>query len=247
MAEFDTAKLKDKIAKLLAKAEGTDNEHERDAFNAQAERMMLRLGIHRAELESAGTAKAEEIVEVHRDYTGNYSIVMIPFVHGLARAFGNLDMLQSVTRNGMLRRAYIIGHKSDVEEFLQLVDSLHMQVMAALKRWQKEHREERRYYTDMEKYTGNRSFIQGFGYTVATRLRDARKQEETVASPGAALVLVSKAERVQEWKNEKYSSLRPGRGGAKSYDSYAASAGASAGRSASLGEKGIGGSRAALS
>lgn len=244
---MDIAKQKDKIAKILAKAEGTTNDHERDTFLAAAEKMMLRLGIERAELESAGTVKPEEIVEVHRDYTGNYSIVMIPFVHGLARAYGNLDMLQSVNHNGMLRRAFIIGHKSDVEEFLQLVDSLHLQVMAALKRWQKEHRERRRYYTDMEKYTENRSFIQGFGYTVATRLRDSRKTEEATASPGAALVLVSKAERVQEWKDNKYSDLRAGRGGAKSYDSYAASAGASAGRSASLGEKGIGGGHSALS
>lgn len=33
--------MKVKIAKLLAKAEGTANEEERDAFNKKAERLML--------------------------------------------------------------------------------------------------------------------------------------------------------------------------------------------------------------
>ena len=68
----------EKIAKLLAKAERTDNEHERDAYTQQAERLMLKLGIERAELESAGEVKAEDIVEVTREWTGNYAITMVP-------------------------------------------------------------------------------------------------------------------------------------------------------------------------
>jgi hypothetical protein len=240
------AKQKDKIAKILAKAEGTTNDHERDTFLAAAEKMMLRLGIERAELESAGTIKAEEIVEQKRNWTGNYSITMVPFVHRLAQAWGNLTVLQSVNHNGMLRTTFVIGHKSDVEDFLQLVDSLHLQVMSALKRWQRDNREERRYYTDMEKYVGNRSFIEGFGYTVAKRLREERHAEEAQASPGAALVLVSKQERVDAWKDENYGTLRPGRGGAKSSDSGAFYSGAIEGRSANMGHKGIGGSAGEL-
>lgn len=238
--------IKSKIAKLLAKAERTDNDHERDAFNAQAERMMLRLGIERAELEAAGEVKAEEIVEESRVWSGNYAIVMVPFMSGIGRAFGNMAFLQSMNHNGMRRTSFVIGHKSEVEEFLALVDSLATQVMAALKRWQKEVREERRYYTDMEKYTGNRSFIEAFGYTVASRLRKERREEEAEATPGAALVLASKMDKVTSWRDQKYTNLRMVRTGARTYDGGAAAAGHVAGLQASLGEKGIGGTRGAL-
>lgn len=238
--------LKKTIAGLLAKAERTDNEHERDTYNEQAERMMLRLGIERAELESVGEVKPEEIVEVRKEWTGNYSITMVDFVAAVARGFGNLTILQSKNHNGMLRTTFIIGHKSDVEEFCRLIDSLHLQVMSALKRWQRENREERRWLTDMEKYTQHRSFISAFGSAVRRRLQAERVEEEKVATPGAALVLASKMDRVTAWKNEQYTDLRNARTGARTWDSQAAGAGAEAGRRASLGEKAVGGTRGAL-
>lgn len=238
--------MKRKIAALLAKAERTDNEHERDAFNAQAERMMLRLGIEKAELEAAGEVKPEEIVEVTREWHGNYSIVMLPFVADVAAGFGNLTILQSSNYNGMRRTSFIIGHKSDVEEFCRLIDSLHLQVMSALKRWQKETREQRRYYTDMEKYVGNRSFIGGFGMAVRRRLFEERRQEEATASTGAALVLASKMDRILAWRDEQYNNLRPARGGIQQHSSIAAGAGAIAGRNADIGNKRVGGGRQAL-
>lgn len=238
--------LKRKIAGLLAKAEGTDNEHERDAFNAQAERMMLRLGIERAELESVGEVKPEEIVEERLEWKGNYSIVMVPFVSETAAAFGNLTVLQSKNFNGMTRWTYVIGHKSDVEEFVRLTNSLSVQVMSALRRWQREHREERRWLSDMEKYTQHRSFITGFGNAVARRLRDERREEEQEASTGAALVLASKMDRVMEWRDEQYTNLRKARGGVQTHSAFAASDGYVAGQQASLGEKAVGGSRQAI-
>lgn len=238
--------LRNTIAGLLAKAERTDNDHERDAYNAQAERLMLKLGIERAELESVGEVKPEEIIEIRKDWTGNYSITMVDFVSGVARGFGNLTTLQSKNHNGMLRTTYIIGHKSDVEEFSRLIDSLHLQAMSALKRWQRENREERRYYTDMEKYTGNRSFLAAFGSAVRRRLQVERVQEEQTASTGAALVLASKQDRVDEKVSEMYPVMGKARTGARTWDSSAAGAGALAGRQANLGEKAVGGSRGAL-
>jgi hypothetical protein len=242
----DIAKIKDKIAKLLAKAERTDNEHERDAFNAQAERMMLRLGIEKAELEAAGEVKPEDIVEVLRHWTGNYSIVMVPFVADVASGFGNITVLQSKNHNGMLRVTFIIGHKSDVEEFCKLIDSLAVQVMSALKRWQREYREERRWLTDMEKYTQHRSFITGFGEGVRRRLMAERREEEKTASTGAALVLASKMDRIQAWQDDTYGELKNSRGGAQTYSAHAASDGYVAGQQANLGEKAVGDSRQAL-
>jgi hypothetical protein len=239
-------KMKTKIALLLAKAERTDNEHERDAYNSQAERMMLRLGIEKAELEAAGEVLPEEVIEVTREWRGNYSIVMVPFVSDLAWGFGNITILQNVNHNGMLRRTFIIGLKSDVEEFVALVDSLALQVMSALKRWQRANRDDRQWLTDMEKYTQHRSFISGFGSAVRRRLSATRHEEEETASTGAALVLASKEERIQGYMDDAYPSLRKARGGIQTYSALAASAGHSAGQQASLGEKGIGGGRQAL-
>lgn len=237
--------MKDKIAKLLAKAERTDNDHERDAYNEQAERLMLKLGIERAELESAGQVKPEEIVEVTREWTGNYSSNMVSLVWQAAQGFGNITVLQSKSSNGMRRWTYIIGHESDVEEFIRLVDSLALQVMSALKRYQRATRDERRYMTDMEKFVMHRSFIDGFSSEVRSRLFKERKQEEQQASPGAALVLVSKQERVDEWTQRTYNP-RASRGGNRSHSYSAAQEGRRAGRQANLGEKGIGGPRGAL-
>jgi hypothetical protein len=227
---------KDKIAKLLAKAEGTSNDAERDTYLAKAESLMLRLGIERAELESRGKVAPEKIVEVKRAWHGNYSIVMVPFVHRVARAFGDITVLQTKNYNGMIRTTYIIGHESDVEEFCRLIDSLALQVMSALKRWQREVREQRRYYTDMEKYTGNRSFISGFGAEVARRLQAERQRQETTeATPGAALVLAAKQPKIDSWVENTYGTLRASRGGAQTSDWSASRSGQAAGRNADLG------------
>jgi hypothetical protein len=229
--------MKRKIAGLLAKAERTDNEEERDAFNSKAERLMLRLGIEKAELEAAGVVKPEEVIEATREWHGNYSIVMIPFVSNVAHGFGNLTLLQSSNHNGMRRTSYIIGHKSDVEEFCRLIDSLHIQALSALKRWQRATREERRYFTDMMKYDGNRSFLAGFGQEVGRRLKEERSEEESSASTGAALVLASKMDRVMEARDQMYPNHTKARTGARSYSRLALQDGQRAGKNADLGHK----------
>jgi hypothetical protein len=248
MSEQSTIETtKSKIAKLLAKAEGTTNDAERDTYLAKAESLMLRLGIERAELESAGKVEPEKIVEVTRRWTGNYSIVMVPFVHRLARAFGDITVLQTKNHNGMIRTTYIIGHQSDVAEFCRLIDSLALQVMSALKRWQREVKEQRRYYTDMEKYTGNRSFISGFGAEVARRIANERQRQQTTeATPGAALVLAAKQPKIDSWVEKTYGPLRSSRGGAQTSDWSASQSGARAGRNADLGHGRVNGGAGAI-
>lgn len=236
----DINKLKEQIRLMLAKAESTTFEAERDTFNAAAEKMMLRLGITIAELEASGERKAEKIVEVKRTYGGNYSISLIPFVHYVAEGFGHLTVLQS---NGykLEKNAYIIGHESDVEQFLVLLDSLMLQVMSALKAWQRENIEYRRGLTDMQKYLQHRSFIEGFGSKVGRRLREARKVEEATVAVGSGteLVLVSKDAKVQSWVDETYPSLKA-TASRRSHSSLGWAAGHVAGDSANLGQTQLG-------
>jgi len=244
--KFSILEMKAKISKLLAKAEKTDNEHERDLFNAKAERLMLRLGIEAAELESAGKVKPEEIITASRDFLGNYSITTLPGAHRVMRALGNMDSYRydfTYTK----RRGVYVGHKTDVESFLTLLDSLMLQVMSALHVWQKAHREERRGLTDMEKYNQHRDFIEGFFDTVAKRVRSEKTEEEKTASTGAALVLASKADKVANFMQENHGDLKPYRGGRSSFgDGQSYIAGREAGRTANLGEKNLPGSHKAL-
>lgn len=229
---------KRKIELLLAKAAGTDNDAERDAFTAKAEAMMVKWGIEEAELQSRGEVKPEEIVEVRRVYTGNYSIAFLPFVSRVTGAYGNLRHLQS-NLSGSRRMAYIIGHKTDVEFVTTLLDSLEAQAKAALHAWQKQSS-----LVDMrgwEHVKASRAFIDEFGITVARRLRATREQAtaEVVVSSGAELVLASKAQRVEAQVATWYPKLGKARGGME-YSSYGRAAGREAGQKASLGGKALG-------
>lgn len=232
--EADLNKMKDRIRKMLRQAEGTNNEHERDTFNEAAEKLMIKLGIARAELEAEGEVRAEEIVEVVREWRGNYSIVMVPFVSDVAYGFGNLTVLQS-NHGAMLRKTYVIGFKSDVEAFLTLIDSLALQVLSALRVWQRDNAEARRGLTDMQKYVQHRSFITGFGHTVSNRLSANRTVAEDHASTGAALVLASKKDRIGSWIDETYPKVGKARGGMQYHSSIGMEAGREAGHSANLG------------
>jgi len=236
--KFDAAKMKSKIAKMLAKAERTENEHERETFLAAAERMMLRLGIEKAELEAAGEAKAEKIIEQRHEWSGIYAATLVGFTHRVADGFGNLTVLQS-SRGQRRRVAYIIGHKSDVEQFMTLLASLHLQALTGLKRFQRERKEERAWLSVQERFVQDRSFLEGFASEVSHRLSVLRIETEAEATTGAALVLASKMDRVTEKVNELYPKLGKARGGAQQYSSIGAAAGRTAGQSANIGGKSV--------
>lgn len=244
--KFDVAKMKDKIAKMLAKAERTDNEHERETFLAAAERMMLRLGIEKAELEAAGEVKPEEIVEVNHVWGGIYATTMVGFTSDLANGFGNLTVLQS-SRGQRRRVVFVIGHKSDVEQFMTLLHSLNLQAVSALKRFQRENAEDRAFKTVQEKFVQDRSFLTGFSNEVRRRLAALRIETEAEATTGAALVLASKQSRVDEYMSEAYPKLGKARGGNQQFSSKGAMAGRTAGASANIGGKSVsGGAKGAL-
>ena len=237
--KFDLASTKQKIAKLLSKAERTDNEHERDAFNKAAEKLMLRLGVERAELEAAGNVEAEEIIEVSRQYKSVYAKNMVRFGSSICTGIGNLTTLHSGRWSEA--KLYIIGHRSDVELAERLLDSLELQVMTALTKWQKT--TDRTGYSKYDKLVGNRSFISGFAQTARQRVEDAHRvvAEEEHVSSGAALVLASRQDRINDWVNRAYPKLGKDRSGGGAFSGAAALAGEMAGESADVGAKRFGG------
>lgn len=238
-------KMKDKISKLLAQAEGTDNEKEAETFTAHAHKLMLAYGIEMAELESAGEVKPEEIVEVYRLLQGGYTVVLVTEIYQLAKAFGHLSGF--VQGSGSTRALTIVGHKSDVEAFWILADSIGVQAMSGLHRFQKEHKPTRQYMTNHEKTIQSRSYLQGFYRICAKRIAELRQVEEAAptVSTGAALVLASKQDKVDNYLETNHN-LKKARGGATSFSASGARAGAQAGMRADLGGKRINGGRAAI-
>lgn len=238
-------KMKDKISKLLAKAERTDNEYERESFTTSAHKLMLAYGIEMAELESAGEVKPEEIVEVYRLLKGGYTVVLVSEIYQLAKSFGHLSGF--VQGSGSTQALTIVGHKSDVEAFWILADSIGIQAMSGLHRFQMEHKPTRQYMTNHEKTIQSRSYLQGFYRICAKRIADLRRVEEAAptVSTGAALVLASKQDRVDDYIEQTHN-LKARRGGAKSFSASGARAGAQAGMRADLGGKRFSGSRTAI-
>lgn len=242
---FDIGSMKRKIAALLHKAEKTDNEAERDAFNAGAERLMLKLGVNQAELEAAGTAKAEKIIQEQLHWENVYAKNLVNFAHAVCSGIGNLTTLQS--GRWASASVFIIGHKSDVELAVKLIKSLEAQAFSALKVWQKSVKAERTGMSNYDKLVGNRSFIAGFANTVSRRLAEERRSVEQEASTGAALVLADKQSKVDAAVADMYPKLGKARGGNGRYSSLAAAAGRTAGAQADLGEKRVGGKKGELS
>lgn len=238
-------KMKAKIAMLLAKAESTNFPEEAETFSAAAEKLMLRLGIARAELESIGETKPEEVVQEKRLYRGIFAIANIGATSAIAHGFGHITCLQSSLNRGRLRCIYLIGVKSDVADLLQLLDSLDVQAMAALAAWRKETKGERAYLTAMEKELRDRSFLTGFGSTVGSRLSEARRvaEGEVEKGSGTELVLVGKQERVEEFMAANHPNLRKVTS-RQGHSSAGAMAGRQAGAKANLGQKGLGNRKA---
>lgn len=111
-----------------------------------------------------------EQVTVDRTYPGNYSIEMIPFVQTLAEPFSSLEVTSQTYPGKLERTAHITGPQEVVEMFVELLDKAVDDAFAALKVWQKDHRDERRTQTDQQKYLANRRVLREFAAELAGAL-----------------------------------------------------------------------------
>src|SRR5688572_13087718 len=96
--------IEDKIAKLLAKAEGTNNPLEAETFMRKAEELMLKHGIERAMLEDRkpGHVRQEIIVRrIHIPGGHGYAMAMVNIGHAIGPSF-SLKTLQSNLGEGRL-------------------------------------------------------------------------------------------------------------------------------------------------
>lgn len=231
---------KSKIELLLVKAAGTDNEEERDAYTAKAQRLMLKWGIEEADLEARGEVKPEQVVQERRSYSGALAETMPQFANNLAHGMGGLKVLKNTY--GKHHIVYVIGHQSDVDNFWLMMNSLEQQARVGCKAWWKK-APESEWIKGWDRYKAHRDFVTAFGAVCGRRLRTLRTEVQQDATPGAALVLVSKDERVEEKYQELHPKVRTSRGLSGGISGW--SAGADAGSRAHLGGKGISGAGSA--
>ena len=211
-------RLVDRIGKLLAQAEGTDNEHEAAAFVERAQALATS---HAVDLELARARQrerhrhstAEPLVQERTDIgergrRGNRHRVLLYAV--VARVN---DVLVNVAHDS----TYVLGfgHRSDLDVAERLYASLAVQMTAAAQR-RLDAGEHRR--AGVAGQTWRLSFYDGWVEAVGRRLEQARDRAVAQAvaaapapAPGqasAALVLRAKADRVRDF----YSSASEARG-----------------------------------
>lgn len=198
------ADIETRIANLLAKAEGTDNAHEAEAYMAKAEELMLKFGIERANLEARkpGHVQAEIVIRKITIANGHgYADAMTRIAHAVGPSF-SLKTLQSNLSDGA-RVAWLIGHSNDVDDAETLLTSLLVQSRSqAIYWWKTEGKQADPYATDNDAWKHRREFIYAFASGVRSRLEETRNRVVEDAEAGTALVLVDRTDRVNRWVDD---------------------------------------------
>jgi len=215
-----TERVLDKIGKLLAQAEGTDNEHEADAFVTRAQELATTYAV---DLELARSRQAarrlrdtddafeqRKLVIGERGKRGNRQLVVLYLVVAEAN-----DVMVNVAGDSTFVLGF--GYPADLEVVEQLWASLATQMASAAARRLRagEHRD-----AGVAAVSWRLSFYEGWMHAVQLRLADARARalkahDQAAPSTSGALVLRAKAQRVREFhdrESEARGSWRGARG-----------------------------------
>ncbi|WP_214327423.1 DUF2786 domain-containing protein [Nonomuraea sediminis] len=213
----------DRVRKLLAKAERTDNEHERATFMAAASALMAKYGIESVDAEPLRRAPANRIVTLPNPWAREKARL----VSLVAQAVRCRPLL--IGRGDGGQRVHIFGFAADLERADLLATSLLLQMAAGLTRVRLPPS-----VTTVRAY--RRSWLLGFTDEVYRLLRAAESAAVAEAAPGTALVLADRGAEVDRAVAEQYPRIRvsvPRTSGTGYRD------GVEAGRRADLGRTGV--------
>lgn len=228
-----------KIAALLAKAESTEHQAERDALIEKATALQFQYSIDEAMLSAAGKATTDTINSIKLCEERN-----TPLIKAKRELACGLAFLNSSRPFIGYKRAYIqvIGFESDLRFIQAMYTSLLLQMQTEMARDEKD-------VPSWENVKAWRvSYAHAYVRRVINRMHAAQQVAKKVAEdsvPGSSLVLVSKAAQVDHY-------VGPTRKG-KSIPNNAGKSlsGADSGRRAAdradIGQRGVSGSRAAIS
>ena len=230
-------KMLARIAALLRKAEGTDNQHEADAFMAAAQRLATATSIDLAVARAHSAERTKSQMPVQRTITiGNAGTRGLRTYVQLLVVIANAnDVKCDVASNSTFVYAY--GFAEDIDASHALYASLVMQMVKASEAYISSggHR-------PTPTITARINFQLAFGARVGQRLAEAREQAQREATngrdsrPGTAIALQDKDIELKDF----YRETSPARGtwratsATAGYSSAARRAGDKAGRRARL-------------
>lgn len=113
----DLASVKERISKLLAKAEKTDNEHEREAFMAKVQEMLEAYQLEMLDVRNHA-AKDRDPLSNKRGDVASSDAWIFRVTGGAALYFGAKIMWEKQDRNNMKRKPYrVFGRESAIAVF----------------------------------------------------------------------------------------------------------------------------------
>lgn len=202
MTEQET--IVERINKLLAKAERTDNPEEAEAFFSKAAALQSKHAIDEIMLNAAAGNKRDDIITKVYPLTGSYAKAHILIINSLSKPL-NCKVVQ-VSHGGGKISAKAHGFRSDIERLDTLFTSVLIQAARQLKPWARDNTHN--WMTAAEKYQRRKSFLIGFGEGAARKLKESMVTAEAEATePGVGLVLVSRRDQVEESYRETFGRL----------------------------------------
>jgi hypothetical protein len=124
----DLSKIKERIAKLLAKAEKTDNEHERETFMAKVNEMLEQYQIELHEIRKMGGKVADPLGNNAGDVASSDAWIF-RVTGAAAKYFGCRIVWEQQDRNNMKRKPYrVFGRESGRAVFELMLPYLISQV-----------------------------------------------------------------------------------------------------------------------
>lgn len=222
-------KIVTRVAKLLAMAESTSNEHEAAAFMEKAMALMEQHAIEEHQLKGANA----EVRVTFQDFELPARQTGVKALRRLLAAVAELNRCKVMRMGPQSTTHYrVYGFSPDIDFTIRLYESLSTQMASACAR-----------EAFIRTQTQKNSFYHAFVGRVWMRLQEAKAVRETEMSNSNALVLIDRKAEVERslGRTRKAGMGKPG-----ARDLTATQAGDRAGRNANLSQTGLGGTRKEL-
>nr|DAT67537.1 MAG TPA: Protein of unknown function (DUF2786) [Bacteriophage sp.] len=200
-------RIVDEIQHLLRLAEDPGaSSAERDLAMRRAEKLMVRRRLQPDQLHQDGEIKTLSIT-----VTGGARSVAPGVARGLCELAQALDCRGVFWPEKRSTRVMVAGEMADLARVNQFYASIMIQAPLSLR----ERMEGRQFWSDTDKQKFRRSYMQGFLYGVAARIKESTNQalddndpDAPPVEPGAQLVLSQRSDRAEDHLRELFPSIR---------------------------------------
>lgn len=226
MIETKTAKMQDRVAKLLRQAEDVAGTPEEAVFQAKAFELMAKYGIEQSQVEAAraGLDVAPDAIRKAFRVEGKYQSAQMVLLTSIARALHCSTVYENAWSSGQkILAVHIFGMERHIERVEMLWKILQPQMMRQVDVVRPLYRDNVKSY--------RRAWIAGFGSTIGARLNEQETKAVESAGGGALVLYRGDAQRAELAQRQAYPRLRHVKA---KYDRSGLSDGQAAGRRASL-------------